>query len=105
MKQYRTPTGHRDCCGEMICEGDHVVTRHGESVVIAVEKSWRLRYQDGHLEPLNCYDACRLRRACDNGVTTKNIVTDECVTMEPIVTVLSQELSHAEGAQSQQVKP
>lgn len=70
MKQYRTPTGHRDCCGEMICEGDHVVTRHGESVVIAVEKSWRLHYEDGHLEPLNCYDACRLRRvseAWDNG--------------------------------------
>jgi len=105
MEKHRTPTGHRDCCGDMICEGDTVVTRHGESRVISVDKSWRLQYEDSHLEPLNCYDACRLRRMCDNGVTTENIVTAEGVTKNGIVTGLSQELSHAEGAQGQEVKP
>jgi hypothetical protein len=73
METDHIPTGHRDCCGEMIRQGDDIVTRHGQGTVEWDGNAWKIHYQDGHLEPLNCYDKSRLRRVagmlaarCDN---------------------------------------
>lgn len=92
-------TGHRDCCGDMIHEGDTVFTRHGEATIIWDREAWRMKYTDGHLEPLNCWDSSNLRR-CDNSVTMKNIVTGDGVTKKSIVTGLSQVLSQSENAEA-----
>jgi len=79
-------TGHLDCCGKMIRRGDKVVTVSGEATILHVQNRWLLWYGGRHLEPLNCYDASRLRRVekgCDNNCdnTCDNAVTIEMEAM------------------------
>lgn len=103
MNTHRISTGHRDCCGDMIHEGDTVCTRTGEAVVTSTEKRWLLSYPDGRLEPLNHHGSEVIRR-CDNTRVTTNIVTKTGVTTKSIVTGLSHGLSQPEGGQGQAVK-
>ena len=55
-------TGHNDCCGQMIKEGDQVVTANGTGTVRWVCSAWRILYEDGHIEPLNAYGKDRIRK-------------------------------------------
>lgn len=103
MNTHRISTGHRDCCGDMIHEGDTVFTWTGEAVVTTTEKRWFLSYPDGRLEPLNDYGSGVIRR-CDNSRVTTNIVTETGVTTKSIVTRLSHGLSQPEGGQGQVIK-
>lgn len=65
-------TGHRDCCGEAIREGDKVVTVSGEGAIEWDGSAWKIHYLDGHLEPLNCYDQSRIRRWDNTGQSRDN---------------------------------
>lgn len=79
-RQRYVPTGHRDCCGDMIRRGDTVATRDGEGTVVWVAGKWWIIYPGLRLKALNGYRADGLRRvaercaggcdrACDSGVT------------------------------------
>ena len=85
-------TGHRDCCGEVIHEGDKVVTVSGTGTIQWDGSAWRILYEDGHLEPLNAYDKSRIRRwdntihARDNGRDNGIMLRDnknDCPTIVP----------------------
>lgn len=100
MKKNRIPTGHRDCCGDMIHEGDTVHTRDGNGRIHWIQEQWWLMFSDLSVKALNKYPASELRR-CDNSRVTTNIVTKSGVTTKPIVTGLSHGLSQPEGGQNQ----
>ena len=70
MQEKNIATGHFDCFGEMIREGDTVVTANGEATVIGQEKHWKLHYRDGHLESLNFYGKSHIRRVSKDGTMT-----------------------------------
>lgn len=59
-------TGHYDCCGQMISEGDTVVVKHGQDHPIAhviwIDSRWMLRFSDGSLEALNRHGKNCIRR-------------------------------------------
>lgn len=76
-------TGHRDCCGDMIYEGDTVVTRNGHGRAVWLEDKWYLQFSDLSVEVLNHYPAGELRRLVED--VTKGAVTP--VVTESIVTV------------------
>lgn len=103
LEKNRIPTGHRDCCGDMIHEGDTVYTRSGNGRIVWIENRWWLQFSDLSVEALNRHPAAELRR-CDNSRVTTNIVTKSGVTTKPIVTGLSHGLSQPEGGQNQSVK-
>lgn len=93
-RQRYVPTGHRDCCGDMVRRGDTVATRDGEARVIWACGRWWLYFAEGPKRPLNGYPARGLRRcdnavtiACDNARDNKNAVCDN--------TRLSQKLSQS----------
>lgn len=65
-------TGHRDCCGDMIYEGDTVVTRKGHGRAVWLENKWYLQFSDLSVEALNHYPAGELRRLVDSG--TKAVI-------------------------------
>ena len=60
-------TGHRDCCGEMIHEGDNVVTGNGYGRIVWLEGKWWIRFSDLSVERLNRYPANALRRVAEDG--------------------------------------
>ena len=60
-------TGHRDCCGDMIHEGDTVITRNGHGRVVWLEGKWWLEFSTHAVERLNRYPASELRRVAENG--------------------------------------
>ena len=60
------PTGHRDCCGDMIRRRDTVITRDGEGRVIWVSRKWWVVYQWHRVEALNRYPAEEIRRVAEN---------------------------------------
>lgn len=103
MEKNRIPTGHRDCCGDMIHEGDTVYTRGGNGRIVWIENRWWLQFSDLSVEALNRHPAAEFRR-CDNSRVTTNIVTKSGVTTKPIVTGLSHGLSQPEGGKNQSVK-
>ena len=76
-------TGHRDCCGDMIYEGDTVVTRNGHGRAVWLEERWYLQFSDLSVEALNRYPAGELRRLVED--MTMGVVTP--VVTESIVTV------------------
>lgn len=55
------PTGHRDCCGDMIRRHDTVATVSGEGRILWVRDSWMIWYGGRHLEPLNAYGKSHIR--------------------------------------------
>mgnify|MGYP007101833119 FL=1 len=61
-KRKDIATGHYDCCGEMICRHDLVVTSTGQAAVLWVGNKWMLRYTGGAVEELNQHGAADLRR-------------------------------------------
>jgi hypothetical protein len=60
-------TGHRDCCGDMIHEGDTVITGNGHGRVVWLEGKWWLKFSDMSVEALNRYPAGALRRVAEDG--------------------------------------
>lgn len=63
MRTDRTATGHFDCCGDMIYNGDTVTTRRGDAVVFWVGGGrWMLHYDDAYVESLNRYGKDDIRR-------------------------------------------
>ena len=82
-------TGHLDCCGKMIRRGDKVVTVSGEATILHVQNRWLLWYGGRHLEPLNCYDASRLRRV-EKGWDNKTLSRDNKILSLVLSRVLSQ---------------
>jgi hypothetical protein len=106
-------TGHRDCCGDMIHEGDTVITRNGHGRVVWLEGKWWLKFSTQDVERLNRYPASELRRIteettvgdlqtcdndCDNAVTT---VCDN----NPLSHILSHPLSQPKLVAVQPIKP
>lgn len=69
-RQRHVPTGHRDCCGDMVRRGDTVATRDGEGTVVWVAGKLWIIYPGLRLKALNGYRADGLRRVagtCDRG--------------------------------------
>ena len=60
-------TGHRDCCGDMIHEGDMVITKDGHGRIVWLDRKWWLRFSDQSVEALNRFPADALRRVAEDG--------------------------------------
>ncbi len=106
-RQRYVPTGHRDCCGDMVRRGDTVATRDGEGTVVWVAGKWWIIYPGLRLKALNGYRADGLRRvaercdrgcdrACDSGVT---VTCDR----NPLSHILSHPLSQPKLVKIQRV--
>ena len=63
----RVATGHRDCCGYMIYDGDTVITRNGHGRVAWIQGKWYLRFSGLDVEALNRYPADAIRRLTEDG--------------------------------------
>ena len=61
------PTGHRDCCGDMVHEGDTVISRNGQGRIHWIQEKWWLMFSDLSVEALNRYPAKELRRLVRDG--------------------------------------
>lgn len=55
-------TGHYDCCGDMICRHDTVMTAAGACRVLWVGAAWLLWFGGHRTEKLNEHQAKNLRR-------------------------------------------
>ena len=106
-RQRHVPTGHRDCCGDMIRRGDTVVGLNGFGTVIWFGRKWWILHPGRRAEPLNKYPAAELRRvaercdrgcdrACDSGVT---VTCDR----NPLSHILSHPLSQPKLVKIQRV--
>ena len=74
-ESIRVATGHRDCCGDMIYDGDTVVTRNGHGRAVWLEGKWYLKFSDLSVEALNRYPAGELRRLQES-VTIPSVTPD-----------------------------
>jgi len=102
--QKNVSTGHLDCCGEMICRGDIVVSLNGFGHVIWVYRKWWILHPGRRMEALNKYPAAELRR-CDNGCDNeKSAIVTNC-DKEILSHALSQSLSHDQIFRPKYIKP
>ena len=106
-RQRNVPTGHLDCCGDMIRRGDNVATRDGEGTVVWVARKWWILYPGCRAEALNGYPAGELRRAakkCDRGCD-RACDSDVTVTCDrnPLSHILSHPLSQPKLVKIQRV--
>lgn len=107
-KMKYAPTGHFDCCGDMIRRKDKVATSDGEGHVIWACAKWWVLYQGRQVVSLNNYPMEALRKvapACDKGCDKgcDNPVTEACDN-NSLSHVLSHPLSHIKRAVVQYIK-
>ena len=93
-RQRYVPTGHRDCCGDMIRRGDTVVGLNGFGTVIWFGRKWWILHPGRRAEPLNRYPANELRRAAKPCDSTCDRACDSGVTVDCDRNPLSHILSH-----------